>query len=101
MLRRIIAFLAKRAPLLLALGVCGVQLLLASTPGALGVPVTPPPPLGPTAQPLYDEAPLPPREPLTSMVPAMITAPDARRSRTPVPLVVIVTPAGMLIVVKL
>ncbi len=45
----------------------------------------------------------PPLPPETSIVPAMVTAPVARRSSTPVPpaVAVTVTPAGMLIVVKL
>ena len=44
---------------------------------------------------------MPPREPLTSIVPAIVTAPVARRSSVALPLVVTVIPAGMLIVVKL
>ncbi|MFO0645469.1 MAG: hypothetical protein U0326_04470 [Polyangiales bacterium] len=44
---------------------------------------------------------MPPLPPDTSTVPAMVTAPVARRSSTPVPVVVTVTPAGTLIVVKL
>ena len=38
---------------------------------------------------------------MTLMVPAIVTFPVARRSNTPEPVVVITTPAGMLIVVKL
>ncbi len=42
-----------------------------------------------------------PDPPARSMVPATVTSPTARRSSTPLPLTRTVTPAGMLIVVKL
>ena len=57
--------------------------------------VKPPPP------PPVARTPVPPVPPETSRVPATVTSPLARRSSTPLPLVVTVTPAGTLMVVKL
>jgi hypothetical protein len=55
-------------------------------------PPTPPAPL--------HMVPSPPRPPVTSKVPRIHTSPVARRSSTPCPLVVMVTPGGTWMVVK-
>src|SRR5579884_2055379 len=66
----------------------------------VGVPVTPPPEPDALSRQLVW---VPAEPPDRSMVPAMATAPVARRSSTPVPpeVTVTVTPAGMVTVVKL
>jgi hypothetical protein len=67
-------------------------------PVPFGLPVAPPP--EPDALSRQSEC-TPAFPPDTLIVPAMMTVPVARRSSTPDPLVVTVTPAGTLIVVKL
>ncbi len=67
-------------------------------PLPLALPVAPPPPPEALSRQSVCGPPLPPE---TLMVPAMTTAPVARRSSTPAPVVVTVTPAGTLMVVKL
>jgi hypothetical protein len=75
------------------------HVLLPVAPAPLTLAVAPPEP-PPVRQDVVPTAPSPPRPPDTSTTPAIVASPVARRSSTPAPFVVIVTPAGMLIVVK-